>query len=72
MPDFEKEFVVECDALGTGLGAIQMQENHAIAYLSQSLKGKALALSAYEKKNDGHSSSYQEVEAIFDGKEISN
>lgn len=50
MPDFAKEFVVECDVLRKGLDAILMQENKIIAYSRYGLKGKALLLSAYEKE----------------------
>lgn len=50
MPDFTKTFVLECDASGTGVGAILMQEKRPLAYLSKSLKGKALNLSTYEKE----------------------
>lgn len=50
MPNFEDDFVVECDASRTGIVAVLMQYNHMIAYSSQSLKGRALLLSAYEKE----------------------
>lgn len=50
MPDFNKTFVLECDACQGGIGAVLMQEGHLIAYSSQGLKGKALSLSTYEKE----------------------
>ena len=46
--DFSQPFVIECDASGTGLGAILMQHNRPIAFHSQALKGKHLHLSTYE------------------------
>jgi hypothetical protein len=34
-PDIEKLFDVYCDASGTGIGGVLMQDGHAIAYFSQ-------------------------------------
>ena len=50
LPDFTKPFVVECDASGLGVGVVLMQNQRLIAYHRQALKGKALALSIYEKE----------------------
>jgi len=37
-PDPTKPFDVYCDASGTGIGCVLMQENRVIAYASRSLK----------------------------------
>ena len=50
MPQFDKPFVVEKDASGTGIGDVLMKEGHQIAYISRHLKGKQLHLSIYEKE----------------------
>ncbi|WVZ79457.1 hypothetical protein U9M48_027033 [Paspalum notatum var. saurae] len=50
IPDFSKSFVLETDACDTGLGAVLMQDNHPVAYLSKALSPKNLGLSTYEKE----------------------
>lgn len=50
LPLFDKLFVVETDACGQGIGAVLMQDNHPVAYISRQLKGKQLHLSIYEKE----------------------
>lgn len=50
LPDFQKPFVLETDASDVGFGAVLMQENHPIAYLSKAISGKTQALSTYEKE----------------------
>lgn len=50
LPDFSKQFVIECDASGTGIGAILSQEGHLIAYLSKALAPRHQALSVYDKE----------------------
>jgi len=50
IPDFSKIFTLETDACDYGLGAVLMQENHPVAYLSKPLCPKNQALSTYEKE----------------------
>lgn len=50
LPDFTKSFTVKTGASAIGIGAVLMQDQHPIAYLSKALGPKAQALSTYEKE----------------------
>ncbi|XP_022888557.1 uncharacterized protein LOC111404064 [Olea europaea var. sylvestris] len=50
LPDFSQQFIVEYDVSGIGLEAVLMQQGRPIAFFSQALHGKNLALSTYEKE----------------------
>lgn len=44
MPNFEEDFVLECDASKISIGVVLMQNRNPLAHINQGLKGKALAL----------------------------
>jgi len=50
LPKFLQSFTIETDALGIGIGAMLMQSNHPIAYISKTMGPKYQLLFAYEKE----------------------
>jgi hypothetical protein len=50
VPDFSQQFVIETDASDLGIGAVLMQNQHPVAYLSKALGPRNQALSVYEKE----------------------
>ena len=48
--EFSKPFVIECDTLGYGLGAVLMQDEHPIAFESMKLNKREQLKSAYDKE----------------------
>nr|AAL82656.1 retrotransposon protein, putative, unclassified [Oryza sativa Japonica Group]AAM18147.1 Putative gag-pol polyprotein [Oryza sativa Japonica Group] len=50
LPDFNRPFVVECDASGTGFGAVLHQGEDPIAYFSRPIATRHHALAAYERE----------------------
>jgi hypothetical protein len=50
IPDFTKQFVIETDACDMGIGAVLMQADQPIAFLSKALGPTHQKLSIYEKE----------------------
>ncbi|KAL5701100.1 hypothetical protein ACHQM5_026475 [Ranunculus cassubicifolius] len=49
-PDFSKPFCVETDACQSGVGAVLLQNEQPLAFISKALPPSKLGLSAYEKE----------------------
>ncbi|GAU23300.1 hypothetical protein TSUD_237540 [Trifolium subterraneum] len=52
LPNFTEKFILEIDALGTGMGAFLIQVNHAICYYSKQFCPRLLAASTYVHVED--------------------
>jgi hypothetical protein len=50
IPDFNKTFVLESDAFGTGLGAVLTQDGQHVAFTSKALSGRNLGRSRMKNK----------------------
>jgi hypothetical protein len=50
LPDFTNTFVLECDALGKGIGAIFMKEGWPLTFTNKQLFERNLGKSIYEKE----------------------
>jgi hypothetical protein len=50
LPDFTQPFIVETDACDQGIGAILLQHDQPVAFLSKALTGQHKHLSIYDKE----------------------
>ncbi|MCO5564476.1 hypothetical protein L7F22_018137 [Adiantum nelumboides] len=50
LPDLRKSFQVQCDACGSSIGAVLMQDGHVIAYENRVLRGPEKHMQIYEEE----------------------
>jgi hypothetical protein len=50
LPNSKNPFVLEAIACGYGIGVVLMQDHRPIAFMSQAIGPKAVALSTYDKE----------------------
>ncbi|WVZ49241.1 hypothetical protein U9M48_000615 [Paspalum notatum var. saurae] len=50
LPDFQRPFIVECDASGSGFGAMLHQGEGAVAFFSRPIAPRHVKLAAYERE----------------------
>ena len=64
VPCFDKEFIIEADASGKGIGAVLMQEGHLVAYMRQVLLERVRGSLCTRERVDGNSFGNPKVEAL--------
>jgi hypothetical protein len=50
MPDFDRPFIIDCDASGAGFGAVLHQGDGLLAYFSRPFTARHLKLAAYKQE----------------------